>query len=142
MKRAIGVASEWLRAGADLETGQWRRRKPREMRVVDYGPIRQAEMTRLPIDQHQGAALRNLLFVFHGPAPIGRGQRFQEMFMPVSDHRDYYARRESEARALAEACKDAGVRKIHLGMAERYAQIAQTEPVITTKPVGNHFDLL
>ena len=62
--------------------------------------------------------------------------------MPVSSHRDYYVRREGEARALAEACTDAGVRKIHLGMAERYAQIAQTEPAITPTPHGSHFNLL
>ena len=62
--------------------------------------------------------------------------------MPVSNHRDYYVRRESEARALAEACADASVRRIHLGMAARYAEMADADPV-TVKPArGSHFELV
>lgn len=62
--------------------------------------------------------------------------------MPVSKHQDYYARRAREARALADACADVGVRKIHLGMAARYAEIAEAEPAAAGKTHGTHFDLL
>lgn len=40
---------------------------------------------------------------------------------------DYFARRESQERTLAEQASDCSVRRAHLAMAERYAVLAREQ---------------
>ena len=64
--------------------------------------------------------------------------------MAEASHRDYYTRRAGEARALAEASADAEIRRIHLDMAARYAELAATAPAepIGKKRRGVRFNLM
>jgi hypothetical protein len=49
----------------------------------------------------------------------------------------YYAQREVEERAMAEAAKDDGARSIHMTLAESYADLARREPVRANDNCGH-----
>ena len=64
--------------------------------------------------------------------------------MAQANHREYYERREREARALAGASSDPEIRRIHAEMAERYSELAIAAPPAgesAAKPAKSHFDL-
>jgi hypothetical protein len=54
----------------------------------------------------------------------------------LSRDSDYYAARAVEERRLAMACSDAKARAIHLELAEKYAEIAETGRSATHEVIG------
>jgi hypothetical protein len=52
------------------------------------------------------------------------------------DHeRDYYLRRERQERDSADRCEEAGARRIHLELADRYAAMLRETTIRVSQPL-------